>query len=265
MTSRRTRSRTCPRTGSRRRRTASHNDQTTRHRPPSPLRGTRQGSGELAVTFSESLGATVNLGSLHVRESGSTTGGFALTGSTHAVSGATATFTLTQTQQTALAALTTPQLDIDADAVSDLSDNGIVAAQDGAITIDDTTPPTFSSAGYATGSGELAVTFSEGIGPTVNLAGLHVRESGSSTGGFALTGAAHAVSGETVTFTLTPSQQASFAALTTPQLDIEADAVSDLSENGIEAAPDLAITIDDTAPPHLLLCGVHDRGAGSSR
>ena len=107
------------------------------------------------------------------------------------------------------------------------------------------------------------MTFSEGIGPTVNLAGLHVRESGSSTGGFALTGAAHAVSGETVTFTLTPSQQASFAALTTPQLDIEADAVSDLSENGIEAAPDLAITIDDTAPPTFSSAGytTGERGA----
>ena len=91
------------------------------------------------MTFSEGIDSTVNLAGLHVRESGSSTGGFALTGSTYAVSGATATFTLTQTQQTALAALTTPQLDIDAGAVSDLSDNGIAAAPDGAITIDDTT------------------------------------------------------------------------------------------------------------------------------
>ena len=47
----------------------------------------------------------------------------------------------------------------------------------------DTAPPTFSSAGYTTEDGELAVTFSESLGATVNLGSLHVRESGSSTGG----------------------------------------------------------------------------------
>ena len=78
--------------------------------------------------------------------------------------------------------LGTPQLDIDAGAVSDANDNEIAASPDNAIAVDDTAPPVFSSATYSTGSGQLAITFSESLNGTVHLDRLHVRDSGESAG-----------------------------------------------------------------------------------
>ena len=70
------------------------------------------------------------------------------------------------------------QLDIDAGAVSDANDNEIAASPDNAIAVDDTAPPVFSSATYSTGSGQLAITFSESLNGTVHLDRLHVRDPG---------------------------------------------------------------------------------------
>ena len=207
------------------------------------------GSGSLVITFSEPIGGTANLSQLHVRESGQSSGGATLTGASQSVSGSTLTVALTAAQQTTLAGLATPQLDIDAGAVSDANSNGIDASADNAITVDDTTKPTFVSATYSTGNGSLVITFSEPIGGTANLSQLHVRESGQSSGGATLTGASQSVSGSTLTVTLTAAQQTTLAGLATPQLDIDAGAVSDANSNGIDASADNAITVDDTVPP----------------
>ena len=85
---------------------------------------------------------------------------------------------------------TRSQLDIDAGAVSDANDNEIAASPDNAIAVDDTAPPVFSSATYSTGSGQLAITFSESLNGTVHLDRLHVRDPGQNTGGATLSGRA---------------------------------------------------------------------------
>ena len=238
-------------------------DTSTDITPPTFVSATYStGNGSLAITFSEPIGGTANLSQLHVRESGQSSGGATLTGASQSVSGSTLTVALTAAQQTTLAGLTTPQLDIDAGAVSDANANGIDASADNAITVDDTTPPTFVSATYSTGSGLLAITFSEPIGGTANLSQLHVRESGQSSGGATLTGASQSVSGSTLTVALTAAQQTTLAGLATPQLDIDAGAVSDANSNGIDASADNAITVDDTTKP-TFVSATYSTGNGS--
>ena len=206
------------------------------------------GDGLLTVTFSEPLSDTVDLSKLHVRDSGQSSGG-TLTGAAQSVAGSALTVTLTPEQRTAVESLGTPQLDIDAGAVSDLNSNEITASPDNAITVDDTAPPAFSSATYSTGSGALVVTFSEPLSGTADLSKLHVRDSGQSSGGATLTGAAQSVAGSALTVTLTPEQRTAVESLGTPQLDIDAGAVSDLNSNEITASLDNAITVADTTPP----------------
>ena len=111
------------------------------------------------------------------------------------------------------------------------------------ITVNDTSPPAFTSAAYSTGSGLLTITFSEPLNATAHLDRLHLRDTGESTGGVTLTGATSAISGSDLTVTLTSSQRSSVASLTTPQLDIDRNAVFDTSGNGITPAADRAVTV----------------------
>ena len=220
------------------------------------------GNGSLVITFSETV-SSVDYAKLHVRSQGAAAGGIALGDvTTKSLSGAAITATLDQAQRTAFAGLATPQLDIDAGAVSDANSNGIDASADNAITVDDTTKPTFVSATYSTGSGVLTITFSEPIGGTANLSQLHVRESGQSSGGATLTVASQSVSGSTLTVALTAAQQTTLAGLATPQLDIDAGAVSDANSNGIDASPDRAITVEDTTKP-TFVSATYSTGSGS--
>ena len=211
------------------------------------------GSGQLAITFSEPLDASKHVATkLHVRESGSNTGGVTLSNGTITANGTNSlTITLSNTDRTTVAGLTTPQLDIDAGAVSDTSGNAIAAAADQTITINDTIRPTFSSATYATGSGQLAITFSEPLDASKHVATkLHVRESGSNTGGVTLSNGTITANGtNSLTVTLSNSDRTTVAGLTTPQLDIDAGAVSDTYGNAIAAAADQTITINDTIKP----------------
>ena len=211
------------------------------------------GSGELAITFSESLDSTKHVASkLHIRESGSNTGGVTLSNGTITTNGTSSlTITLSNSDRTTVAGLTTPQLDIEAGAVSDTSGNQIAAAADQAITVNDTIRPTFTSATYTTGSGQLAITFSEPLDSAKHVATkLHVRESGSNTGGVTLSNGTITTNGtNSLTITLSNSDRTTVAGLTTPQLDIDAGAVSDASGNQIAAAADQAITVNDTIRP----------------
>ena len=112
---------------------------------------------------------------------------------------------------------------------------------------------TFSSATYSAETGILSITFSEPISTTPDLSKLHIRESGQSSGGITLTGAtSQSVSVSTLTVTLSTSQKNAINGMSTPQLDIDAGAVSDISTNQITAAIDRPINSGvDNTPPRL--------------
>ena len=58
--------------------------------------------------------------------------------------------------------------------------------------------------------------------------------------------------GNTLTVILTQAQQDELADMDTPQLDIEQDAVFDMSGNPVSAAPDQLIIINDHTPPEIV-------------
>ena len=208
------------------------------------------GTGILNVTFSEPMSDTVNLAKLHVRDSGQSSGGVTLTGAApQSVSGSSLAVTLSASQQSTVGGMIAPQLDIDADAVSDAAGNGIAAVADRPITINDTVRPSFDSAAYVSSTGILALTFDEPISSRSFPSKIHVRESGQSSGGVTLTGAAWTTSGSTVKFFLEPSHKSGIAALGTTQLDIDPGAISDVAGNKIARTPDRQITINDTTLP----------------
>ena len=97
------------------------------------------------------------------------------------------------------------------------------------------TPPTFVSSELDSATGVLTITFSEEIDatPATNVvpAKMHIRESGSYTGGITLAAGelGTAADGSTISFTLTASHLATVAGLTTPELTIEPGAVRDTS------------------------------------
>ncbi len=225
------------------------------------------GTGILNVTFNEPISATADLSKLHIRDSGLSSGGATLTGaSSQSVSGSTLTVELSTSQQNTVNALGTPQLDIEAGAVTDTATNGIAAAADQSILITDGAAPTFSSAAYSTGTGILNVTFSEPISDTADLSKLHVRDSGQTSGGATLTGATltgatdQSVSGSTLTVELSTSQKNTVNALDTPQLDIEAGAVSDTADNMIALVMDQHIDVTDDAIRPTLTSAAYNTG-----
>ena len=208
------------------------------------------GTGILSVTFSEPMSDTADLAKLHVRESGQTSGDVTLTGAaSQSVSDYSLAVTLSESQQSTVNAMSTPQLDIDADAVSDAAGNGIAAVADRPITINDTVRPSFDSAAYVSSTGILALTFDEPLSGAARPSMIHVRESGQSSGGVTLTGTSWTTSGSTVKLFLTSSHKSGIAALGTTQLDIDAGAVSDAAGNKIARTVDRPITVNDTTPP----------------
>ena len=122
-------------------------------------------------------------------------------------------------------------------------------------TVSDTAPPTFASSGLDLSTGALTIIFSEDIDvtPTTQVVPtkIHVRESGSYTGGVTLTAAelGTAADSTTVSFTLTVPHLATVAGLTTPELTIEPGAVQDTSENPIDGSFDAstAVFVDATS------------------
>ena len=223
------------------------------------------GTGILSVTFSEPISDTADLAKLHVRESGQTSGGVTLTGAaSQSVSGYSLAVTLSESQQSTVSSMIAPQLDIDADAVSDAASNGIAAVADRPITINDTVRPSFDSAAYVSSTGILALTFDEPLSGAARPSMIHVRESGQSSGGVTLTGASGTTSGSTVKLFLTSSHKSGIAALGTTQLDIDADAVSDAAGNKIARTVDRPITVNDTTPP-TFGSSTYDEDAGILR
>ena len=114
-------------------------------------------------------------------------------------------------------------------------------------------PPTFVSSTLNNATGVLAVTFSEDIDvtPAANVvpAKIHVRESGSYTGGITLSAGelATAVDGTVISFTLTAQHLAAVNGLAVPELTIEPGAVKDTSGDLIVGTFDVSTaTFTDT-------------------
>ena len=119
----------------------------------------------------------------------------------------------------------------------------------------DTTPPTFVSSGLDGTTGVLTITFSEEIDVTpatqVVPAKIHVRESGSYTGGITLSAGelGTAADGATISFTLSAPHRTTVAGLAAPELTIEPGAVRDTSDNLIVGTFDVstAVFVDATS------------------
>ncbi len=112
--------------------------------------------------------------------------------------------------------------------------------------VQDSTLPTFVSSDLHAGTGVLSITFSEDIDATpkteVDTSKIHIRESGTYTGGVTLTVTELDTNtdGTTISFTLTASHNATVAGLTTPELTIEPGAVSDIAGNPIMSTFDVS-------------------------
>ena len=119
----------------------------------------------------------------------------------------------------------------------------------------DDTPPTFVSSGLNLTAGNLAIRFSEAIDvtPAANVvpSKIHVRESGSYTGGVTLTAVklGTTADGATISFTLNDAHIAAVAAMGKPELTIDPGAVRDTSGNLIVGTFDAstAVFVDATS------------------
>ena len=114
------------------------------------------------------------------------------------------------------------------------------------IRVTDGTPPTFVSSGFNTATGVLTITFSEDIDvtPAANVvaARIHVRESGTYTGGITLTAGelGTAADASTISFTLNMSRLETVKGLRAPELTIDPGAVRDTSGNLIASTFDVS-------------------------
>ena len=107
----------------------------------------------------------------------------------------------------------------------------------------DSTPPTFVSSELDTATRVLTITFSEIIDATnVDAAKIHIRESGTYTGGITLTAneLVTTTNASTISFTLTIPHLETVKGLTTPELTVEPGAVRDTSGNLIVGTFDVS-------------------------
>ena len=113
----------------------------------------------------------------------------------------------------------------------------------------DSTPPTFVSSELNSVTGVLTITFSKTIDATpktnVDVAKIHIRESGSYAGGITLTTGelVTATDAGTISFNLTKPHREAVARLATPELTIELGAVRDTSGNLIAGTFDVSTAI----------------------
>ena len=110
----------------------------------------------------------------------------------------------------------------------------------------DTTPPTFVSSGLDSTTGVLRITFSKTIDVTpatnVDAAKIHIRESGTYSGGVTLTAGEFGTTfdGNTISFTLTSAHLEAVKGLAAPELTIAPGAVQDTFENLIVGTFDVS-------------------------
>ena len=103
-------------------------------------------------------------------------------------------------------------------------------------------PISVLSATYNPGNGQLVITFNQDIN-SANYSAIHIRSTGSDSGGIALSdisGASHL--GRIITATLDSEQQKEYGDLGSPQLDIEDGAVTDVDGVLITQVSDMPIS-----------------------
>ena len=101
-----------------------------------------------------------------------------------------------------------------------------------------------SSATYNPSNGQLTITFNQNIDST-NYSAIHIRSTGSDSGGIALSGVTASHTGRTITATLSSGQQDEYGDLNNPQLDVGAGAVDDVDR--VPIAQTLNIPISDAS------------------
>ena len=209
------------------------------------------GTGTLTITFSEPLNITAHDASkIHIRNSGAISGGVTLSNGIITANGTySITFGLSQTDTNTVNSMAAPQIDMDAGAVQDSSGNPISDISDQTITIHDTIKPTLSSASYATGTGTLTITFSEPLNITIHdTSKIHIRNTGQNSNGVTLSNGIITANGtDSITFGLSQTDTNTVNSMTTPQIDMDAGAVHDISGNAIAMSSDLPISV--TYPP----------------
>ena len=90
-------------------------------------------------------------------------------------------------------------------------------------------PISVLSATYNPGNGQLIIAFNQDIGPSApDYSAMHIRSTGSDSGGIALSGVTASHTGRTITATLDSEQQEEYGDLDNPQLDIAGGAVTDV-------------------------------------
>ncbi len=209
--------------------------------------------GMLLITFDEPVTISSGYSKMHIRDSGNSTGGITISSLARLDHTAdTVSALLNANEKVTFHGLSIPQLDMDAGAASDPSENSMVDQNDIPITITDTTRPSFESARYSTSDNVLSITFSENV--TVGTSAvlrIHDINPGNASGISFGTDDLSA-SGNTVNTTLSTSQIAKIDGMHAPRLDIDADAVSDDSDNPIRSTENLEVIIDDAVPPALV-------------
>ena len=203
------------------------------------------------VTFDERIIEPVDYTKLHIRDSGSDTGGITLSDVSpkHRIN--SLSVTLNASQNDAFGNLTAPQLDIDAGAVSDESDNSIAATTDRPIIQDNRTLPLVVSVEYDTNLEMLSITFDEPV-HTPDYSGLRIHESGVPIGGIQFDEIPRRhQAGTMMHVILNASLVGEFNAMSEPHLAIDQDAVRDYSDNEITGTIKIPITINDTTRPSV--------------
>ena len=125
----------------------------------------------------------------------------------------------------------------------------------------DSTPPTFVSSELDTATRVLTITFSETIDVTpaanVDAAKIHIRESGTYSGGVTLTDdeLGTAADANTISFILTAQHLEAVAGLTTPELTIDPGAVQDTFGNLIASTFDISTASHDGISERLSVRG----------
>ena len=200
------------------------------------------GTGILVVVFSEPLGPTVDYSGVSIM--GPTDRVTLNDVATKDASGERITATLGAAQRAT--AGDSPTLSVSAGAVFDMAGNPILSATPAVTTIDGI-PPTISSSSYNTGTGILAISFSEPLDLSINYTGFTLTGPSQSVTLDAVASKSH--SGQTITATLNTTQRDT--AGDAPTLSVSAGAVSDLHGNPVASATP-ALTVIDGIPPALV-------------
>ena len=209
-----------------------------------------ENTGVLTIEFDETIDISeVDLAKMYVSETGKSNE-VSLAGAAFdsgAPDSASISATLVREQLDMIIPMSAPQLDIEAGAVQDLFGNAIDAAPDNPITtIPDTAKPAFAYAALDAGTGGMTMTFNETIDVSdADLAKMYVSDAGDEDT-VSMAGASFnrtAPDSDEVSITLVQAQLDSIIQMDAPQLDIAAGAVSDISGNAIDAAPDGYILI----------------------